>query len=462
MEKSRQRIEYEWLLVIATALCLGLGCAAPLPDVVVTEEKVLAIEKLMDRFYENEQFYGTILIAVDGKILYQKATGYANRDSLIPNTLDTKFRIASATKPMTAMLVLQLVEEGKLRLDDKLTDILPEYPADKGRDITVRHLLTHRSGIVGEPRVRELERIEKLYHSRKQMLDLITGFDLVFEPGTRNEYSNFGYYILGAIIERVSGRSYDELLQEKICTPLGMENTLPDVTGTTYEKRAIGYHYNYFSGPELAPHLDMSFAFGCGHLLSNAQDLYRFDQALYGDDLLKDEELMRSFFDNFGWRSQKVPIGNEGRKIRVSLVNASVNGFKCNMLRFADDEVFITQLTNHKEQNQHILQGYGTSDIASRILAILYDQPYDLPRKSAAYEVFRTLVDSGEVAASEKYHDLFENKQDRFWFKDEEFEILAHELFEAGMLDKALVFCRLAPVNAEIQELITKIQARAK
>ena len=444
--------------MIATALCLGLGCAAPLPDVVVTDDKVLAIEKLMDRFYENEQFYGTILIAVDGKILYQKATGYANRDSLIFNTLDTKYRIASATKPMTAMLILQLVEEGKLRLDDKLTDILTEYPADKGREITVRHLLTHRSGIVGEPRVPDLDKIEKLYHSREQMLDLITRFDLVFEPGTRNEYSNFGYYLLGVIIEQVSGKSYNELLQENICTPLGMENTIPDVTGRVYENRATGYHYNYLTGPELAPHLDMSFVFGYGHLLSNAQDLYRFDQALYGDALLKDEELMRSFFHDFGWRSQKVPIGNEGRDIRVSLVNASVNGFKCNMLRIADEKILIIQLTNHKEQNQHILQGWATVDIASRILAVLYDQPYDLPRKSAAYAVLRTLVDSGETAAREKYADLYENQQDRFWFKDEEFEILARELYDSDKSDTAYLYCKLAPSTSVIRELIVMIE----
>ena len=307
-----------------------------------------------------------------------------------------------------------------------------------------------------------MERIEKLYHSREQMLDLITSFDLVFEPGTRYEYSNFGYFLLGAIIERVAGKSYSELLQEKICTPLGMETTLPDVTGRVYDNRATGYQYNYLTGPELAPHLDMSFVFGYGHLLSNVQDLYRFDQALYGDALLKDEELMRSFFHDFGWRSQKVPIGNEGRDIRVSLVNASVNGFKCNLLRIADEKIFITQLTNHKEHNRHILQGWGTVDIASRILAILYDQPYDLPRKSAAYEVFRTLLDSGEDAATTKYFDLYENQQDKFWFIEEEFEILARKLYNAGMLEKALVYCKLAPDNSEIRELISKIKELMK
>lgn len=449
------------LFPIVVFLCVCCSRFAPLPDVTITDEKIIAIEELMERFYENEQFYGTILVAVDGNILYQNATGYANRDSLIPNTIDTKFRVASVTKQITVMLLLQLMEEGKLRLDDKLTDILPEYPEDKGRGITVRHLLTHRSGIIGGPRVPALDSVEQVHRSRDEMLELISSFELAPKPGARYEYSNFGYYLIGAIIERVSGKSYNQLLQERICIPIGMENTLPDVTGMTYEKRATGYHYNYFNGPELAPHLDMSFAFGCGHLLSTAEDLYLFDQALYGSVLLSDD-MKELFFNKYGWHYQKVAVGNDGYIAKTNLIGASVNGFKANMLRITDDKIFIVQLTNHKEQNQHILQGWGSVDIASRILAILYEKPYDLPRKSAAYEVFRTLLDSGENAAIEKYSDLHENQQDKFWFKDEEFEILAHELYDAGMLDKALVYCELAPDSSKIRELIGEIQKRTR
>jgi len=451
------------LLPIVTFLCLGCGCHAPLPEVTVTKEKVAAIEVLMNRFYENEQYYGTILVAVKGKILYQNATGFADRDSLIPNTLDTKFRIASVTKQITTMLILQLVEEGKLDLEGKLTDYMPEYPNGRGNGITVRHLITHRSGIVGEPRVPNLEQVEKLYHSPEQMVDLITSFDLTSTPGSRYaySYSNFGYYLLGLILERVSGKSYDELLQEKICAPIGMVGTQPDITGTEIDKRSRGYHYSYFAGPQDAPHLNMSFVYSYGHLLSTVNDLYLWDRALYGEKLLSNE-MKELFFDRFGWLYQRVAVGNEGQTARANLIGASVNGFKANMLRIADDEIFITQLTNHKEHNGHILQGWGTVDIASRILAILYDRPYDLPRKSAAYEVFRTLVDSGEVAAVEKNLDLFENQQDKFWFKDEEFEILGRELYDAEMLDEALVYCELAPDNHEIRELIIDIQERTE
>ncbi len=456
---NRIRSTFSLLLII---IFMSINCNrfAPLPDVTITDEKVIAIEELMERFYENEQFYGTILVAVDGNILYQNATGYANRDSLIPNTIDTKFRVASVTKQITVMLLLQLMEEGKLRLDDKLTDILPEYPEDKGRGITVRHLLTHRSGIIGGPRVPALDSVEQVHRSRDEMLELISSFELAPKPGARYEYSNFGYYLIGAIIERVSGKSYNQLLQERVCIPIGMENTLPDVTGMTYEKRATGYHYNYFNGPELAPHLDMSFAFGCGHLLSTAEDLYLFDQALYGSVLLS-VEMKDLFFNKYGWHYQKVAVGNDGYIAKANLICASVNGFKANMLRITDDEVFITQLTNHKEQNQHILQGWGNVDITSRILAILYEKPYDLPRKSAAYEIFRALVDSGEVAAVQKNSDLLENQQDKFWFKDEEFEILAHELFNASMFDEALAYCEIAPITSEIKELTKIIQEQA-
>jgi len=450
-----------FLLLIITFISINCNRFAPLPDVTITNEKVTAIEKLMERFYENEQFYGAILIAVKGEIIYQHATGFADRDSLIPNTLDTKFRIASTTKQITAMLILQLVEAGKIDLEGKLTDYLPEYPKDKGDGITVDHLLTHRSGIVGESKVPNLEKIEKLYHSPKQMIDLITSFDLASKPGQRYEYSNFGYYLLGLIIERASGKSYDELLQEKICIPVGMINTLPDVTGEVFINRAKGYHYNYFTGLEDAPHLDMSFVFSYGHLLSTINDLYLWDQALYKDKLLS-LKMKKLFFDKYGWHYQKVAVGNDGHIVRANLIGASVNGFKANLLRIADDEIFITQLTNHKEQNQHILQGWGSVDIASRILAILYEKPYDLPRKSAAYEIFRTLLDSGDNAAIEKFTFLHKNQQDKFWFKDEEFEILAYELYDEGMFDKALVYCSLALDNPELQKLSTEIQNRIK
>jgi len=125
-------------------------------------------------------------------------------------------------------------------------------------------------------------------------------FDLIYEPGEGSEYSNFGYALLAFVIEKVTGKSYDEVMHDKICKPAGMTNTLSDITERPIEKRAFGYTYNYFTGLEKASFLDMSFCLGYGQLLSTVEDLYLFDQALYTNKLLS-EKSKELFFNNYGW-----------------------------------------------------------------------------------------------------------------------------------------------------------------
>jgi len=125
------------------------------------------ISQIINMMDYNGQFSGTVLISVKGDIIYKNAVGYANIEDSIPNTLNTKFRIASFTKPFTVMLILQLVEEGKLELDGKLIQYLPEFPKEKGENITIHQLLTHTAGITGESRIPKLIDIEKEYYSRE-------------------------------------------------------------------------------------------------------------------------------------------------------------------------------------------------------------------------------------------------------------------------------------------------------
>jgi len=196
------------------------------PTLHLTNNAEKEIDQIVSAIYQNGQFAGSVLVSVGGNVLYKKAFGFTNIQDSIKNTCDTKFRIASFTKPFTVMLILQLLEEGKLELDGKLTDYLPEFPKEKGEGITIHHLLTHTSGITGESRIPNLVDIEKEYYSREKLLNCIIERDVVFEPGKDYEYSNFGFAILGMIIEKVSGKSYEELLQEKICEPAGMKNTM--------------------------------------------------------------------------------------------------------------------------------------------------------------------------------------------------------------------------------------------
>ncbi len=229
----------------ATLICLlvvtGAACCQAAP---VGEETASLIGELMRSYERQGMFSGAVLAAEGGEIIYEEAFGDANRELKVPNAVDTRFRIASISKPFTQILVLQQVEDGALDLDGSIADYLPRYEGIAADRITIEQLLTHSSGIVGEWAVPELERIERVYHSRDELLEHIAGYTLWFEPGSRAGYSNFGYFLLAVIVEEVSGTSYADLLEERICAPAGMENTVIDVTTQLIERRAAGYHYH--------------------------------------------------------------------------------------------------------------------------------------------------------------------------------------------------------------------------
>ncbi len=399
------------------------------------------ISQIINKMDDNGQFSGAVLISVKGDIIYKNAVGYANLEDSIPNTVDTKFRIASFTKPFTAMLILQLVEEEKLELDGKLTQYLPEFPKEKGENITIHQLLTHTAGITGESRISNLIDIEKEYYSRERLLNCIAERELVYEPGKGREYSNFGYALLGLVIERVSGKSYDEVLQEKICQPAGMKNTLEDITAQPIENRAIGYNYNYFSGLEEASFLDMSFCLGAGQLLSTVEDLYLFDKALYTDKLLN-EESKELFFNKYGWHYQKCPYGKGYKKIRSNSLDGSINGFGSHTQRIEKDTVFIVALRNTKEYKKQIVIKWPDY-MMSRILAVLYGEEYDLPKKSGAYAIFKTMLDSGEKKATNFYHEMKKNQRDKYYLNKREFLFFEKEFISNDMRDMAKAYNKI-------------------
>jgi len=131
------------------------------PQLSYTKDKVKEIDHIVKTIYNNDQFSGIVLVSVKGDIVYKSAVGYANLEDSIPNTCNSKFRIASFTKPFTSMLILQLVEEGVIKLDDKLIEYLPEFTVAGGDKITIRQLLTHRAGITGHSRISNLIEIEQ-------------------------------------------------------------------------------------------------------------------------------------------------------------------------------------------------------------------------------------------------------------------------------------------------------------
>jgi CubicO group peptidase (beta-lactamase class C family) len=415
------------LAVSAAVFVIVTRTSAPsLSRTEISESQRAEIGSIIEAMAANGQFSGTVLVSVGGEPVYSGAFALADIERGVPNTLDTQFRIASATKPFTALLVYQLVASGKLGLDDKLSDWLPEFPGEKGGDITVLHLLTHRSGITGEGRIPELEQIERHRWTRDELLQEIARRDLVFTPGSRWEYSNYGYFLLGLIIERAGGASYADQLRDRICGPAGMTHTRGDDNDAIIPGRALGYHFDYLAGPQNSPYLDMSFVFAYGHLLSTTPDLHRFTLALDNPDVLP-PSFRDMFFNKCGWTVQSTPVGHDGRSIRGNYLSGSINGFASHILRIEKDNVFIALLKNMKEPGAQIVVKWPEY-ITSRILAVLYGKPYETPKKSAAFAVFEAVRDHGSEAGRRKYAEVVIGKEPTYYVDEEEFHRLAEVL----------------------------------
>lgn len=263
------------------------------------------IDELMQAHAAAGDFSGSVLVAREGSVIYQHAFGYANLEWKIPNDLQTKFEIGSMTKQFTALLVLQFVNEGRIKLDGHLSDYLPYYRKDTGNRITIRQLLSHTSGIpnfVSAPGFLDGPASRTTY-SVKDFAEKYCSGELEFEPGTRFNYSNSGYFLLGAVLEQVSATSYEQLLKDHIFTPLGMNASGYTHSEAIILQRAAGYERSS-SGLKNARFYDMSIPFAAGALYSTVGDLLLWDQALYGDRLLPAhlrDLLFRPNLDNYGF-----------------------------------------------------------------------------------------------------------------------------------------------------------------
>jgi len=420
-------------------VCLQLRCIFPHydPDLKFSKDDVEEIDRVISTLYENGQFSGAVLVSVKGEVVYKRAVGYANLADGIPNTCDTKFRIASFTKPITAMLILQLAEDGLIELHGKLMEYLPEFAVEGGEKISIHHLLTHRAGIIGHPRIPNLLDIEKQHYTREELLALIMKYDLVYEPGRGREYSNFGFALLAMVIEKVTGRSYDEVMNDRICKPAGMTSTLSDVTEMPIAKRAVGYTYDYFNGLGEAPFLDMSFVLGAGQLISTVEDLYLFDRALYTDKLLsgRSKEL---FFNKYGWYRHRYPYGSGSKRIACRNLDGSINGFQSHTQRVEKDGVFIVALRNVKEsvyENEIVIK--WPNAIASPVLSILYDEDYEITKRSGAFAVFKALIESGAADAERTYAEITGRLQDDYYIDRGEFAFFLDLLRKKNMENQA-------------------------
>jgi CubicO group peptidase (beta-lactamase class C family) len=248
-------------------LVLAFGAAAQV-------DKAKRIDAFLRPFVQANQFSGVVLASENGKVVYEKAFGYANADFKIPNEKNTRIGIASITKLMTAVIRTRLVEEKRISMDDKLSKYIPDFPnADK---ITIEMLSSHRAGI--PHRVMPPER-EAVPHTSVEMVERIKEAKPLFEPGARRSYSSGGYTLLARVLEIASGKSYAQLLDEYVFKPAAMRDSLDFDSHSIMERRAQDYLLDQ-NGLINAALKDYSFLVGAGSVFGTAADLNRFAEAI--------------------------------------------------------------------------------------------------------------------------------------------------------------------------------------
>ena len=327
------------------------------------------VDELAAAYMKQNRFMGSVLAAKGGRVLLAKGYGYANLEHEVPNTPQTKFRLGSITKQFTAALILKLEEQGKLATTDPVSKYYPEAP-EAWKKLTIHHLITHTSGI---PNYTALPDYGPKMRDKVTLTGMIARFQdkpLEFEPGTKFRYSNSGYFLLGYIIEKASGESYEAFLKKTIFDPLDMQSSGYDWDTTLLKHRAAGYELGPDRKPRNAPYLDMGQPYAAGSLYSTVEDLYRWDRALYTDKLLAAKTREKMFTPALDRYAYGFIVDQQFNRRRISH-GGGINGFTTQISRYPDDDMCIVVLNN--------MGGPATGAIARDVAAIVFGEKYTLP-----------------------------------------------------------------------------------
>ncbi len=401
------------------------------------QTKAEKIDELMKRYNEYAQFNGSVLVAENGKVIFKKGFGLANMEWEVPNQSDTKHRLGSVTKQFTAMLILQLVEEGKLDLNVPITTYLPDYPKETGDIITIHHLLTHTSGIPNFTSFPDYQKDLSINtYSPDALIKIFADSSLQFKPGEKFSYSNSGYILLGVIIEKVSGKPYEQILRENILNPLKMNNTGYDHHETILNNRASGYEKNEDKYRN-ADYLDMSVPYSAGALYSTVEDLYLWDQALYSETLLPSKTrdlLFKPYIKamgasyGYGWFVGKTPLGNTGDSVIVTGHPGGINGFNTFIQRIPSDKHLIVLLNN--------TGGAALGEMNTAIMSILYGTSYEMPKKSVAFSLLDVIIKNGLTSGLEHFKKI--KNSENYSLKENEMNSVGYSLLSSDKVAEAI------------------------
>ena len=359
------------LALIYTSLVSAQEAAAP-----PTNDQITAkVDEYMKAVLKVDGFSGSILIARDGKPIVNKGYGMANVELNVPNAPDKIFRLGSITKQFTGMAIVMLQEGGKLSVNDPMCKYLTDCP-EAWKPITIKHLLNHTSGITNYTSFPDFAKTTIMPITTTEMVDRVKKEKLEFTPGEKMAYSNSGYFLLGVVIEKASGKTYADFLQENIFTPLGMKQTGYDDPIRIIMNRAAGYKKE--SGKIInASYMDMSVPYAAGSLYSTTEDLLLWDQALYTEKLITRKSLEEMFTPwkgesgyAYGWG-----IGKKFGHREISH-GGGIYGFATQIARYPDDRVTVVVLSN--------IQSAPAGQIANNLSAIVFGAAFEMPKERKA------------------------------------------------------------------------------
>lgn len=431
-----------------TFIILALICSFPFVNI-NAQDRSKQIDDLIQAYNSFQQFSGNVLVIKDGKIIFKKEYGYADMEFNIPNNSDTKFRIGSLTKQFTAMLIIQLKQDGKLKLTDPISTFLPFYRKDIGERVTIHQLLTNSSGIPDYVQRDDFFSDISIhqYSSRQEFVKKFCSGDLQFEPGSKYNYSNSGFYILGTIIEMITKQPYATVLKEKIFDVVGMKNSGMDIPEVLLKDRARGYNCNYGTYTNADYINSSSSIFSAGGIYSTTEDLMLWNEALYGEKLLSQENKKIMFTPALnkyacGIIVNKILVPGMNHEVTFATHTGGINGFRALILRNIEDKESIILLSNVVLNNN---PGIDLNPIGNRIFSILHGIPYEMPKLSAANAIGEKIDKESIHKALSFFQQIKIQEKDQYDFSNLETELnsLGYTLLNKNRIKEALAIFKL-------------------
>lgn len=327
------------------------------------QDNLPRMEQVVQSYVSDKQFMGSVLVARGGTTVFDKGYGFANLEWNIPNTPTTKFRLGSITKQFTAASILLLEERGKLKTDDPVKKYIPDAPAAWDK-VTIYNLLTHTSGIANFTSFPDYASTETAPTTPEKLVARFRDKPLEFQPGEKWNYSNSGYVLLGYLIEKISGQTYEQFVQQNIFSPLGMKDSGYDSHRTVMQRRATGYTPSD-NGPVNAGYIDMSIPFSAGALYSTTEDLLRWEQGLFGGKVLSAtsfEKMTTPFKQDYACGlGVRIVSGH-----KVIEHGGGIEGFNTQLAYYPDDKLTVVVLAN--------LNGGAPDGIATKMAAVAHGE----------------------------------------------------------------------------------------